>query len=179
MNSLQSEQEIFEKGFNSILDNAYGEGGKKEGVIIREDKAHAVLYESRLSKVKNATVILKMGDEVWEWIVEDWHVKKCPIQLAIWIKGVKTLAGLMEDVDGKQNYFIIDNKCAEKSQDIIVFCAVEIDNKATTFYYNGKTHQNNYLHQISYEGEELDSYCLVKELKDLLKEISLIRRGCR
>lgn len=177
MNSLQTEQEIFEKGFDSILDNVHGEGGKKEVLVICGDKAHAVLYESKFSKVKNATVILKKRDEVLEWTVEDWHVKKCPIQLAIWIKGSKTLAGLMEDADNKQNYFIIDNKSAEKPQELIVFCAVEIDNKATIFYYNGKTHQSNYLHQISYGEEELDSYCLVKELKDLLKEISLIRKG--
>ena len=59
MNSLQTEQEIFEKGFDSILDNAHGEGGKKEVLVICGDKAHAVLYESKFSKVNNATVILK------------------------------------------------------------------------------------------------------------------------
>lgn len=178
MDNVQTVQEVFEKGFKSVLDNAHSEGGKKEGIIIWEDKAQAVLFESKLSRAKNVIVILKKEDEVLEWIVEDWHVKKCPRRLAIWIKGLKTLAGLMEDAaDGKQDYFFIDNKHAEKSQDLVVFCAVEIDNKATIFYYNGKTHQSNYLHQISYGEEELDSYCLMKELKDLLKEINNLKKG--
>ena len=62
MNSLQTEQEIFEKGFDSILDNAHGEGGKKEELVICEDKAHSVLYESKLSKEKNNTDIMKKKD---------------------------------------------------------------------------------------------------------------------
>lgn len=173
MKGCLTQEELFDK-----LTKEAGDGKKNcELLVVCEKKAYAILYQSKLSPVKNAFIIVIREEEVAEWFVEDWHVKCCPLNIAICIKSLKILSMCVQNSDEKEEYFSIDNKHLEKSQKIVVYGAVEIEKKSTIFYYDGETHKSNYLHEISYLDGEMDSYCLIRTLRDLMLEICNIRKG--
>lgn len=138
---------------------------------ILSEKATATVNCSKFTSIRNALTIIKNGDNIQEWQIKEYKVIQCPEPLYVCIKNLKVITGCIGNIETEPSYFQIKNLENEQPQSLSIFGAIEVDEGAIVFYFDGNVKESHYIYQASYGKEIADIFMIVKFLKNLIEQI--------
>lgn len=129
------------------------------------------------SRIVNAYIRIKNGNNSEVWCIEDGEIKSFPSQMGLWFKNEKKMGLYSQNGDSAESYIFFGNKEFSFPSDCSIWGIAENEDYAFTFYVDDKSDEILYTQEFK-EDEKSMLFELMKNVLISKKEEVDLHERC-